>query len=58
LSPARTAELVSTLIEAGLDFIKDDELMANPPHSPFSERFRAVSRVINEYADRTGKKPM
>ena len=32
--------------------------MANPPHSPFSERFRAVSRVINEYADRTGKKPM
>jgi ribulose-bisphosphate carboxylase large chain len=58
LSPAQTAELVSTLIEAGLDFIKDDELMANPPHSPFSERFRAVSRVINDYADRTGKKPM
>ncbi len=58
LSPQQTAELVSTLIEAGLDFIKDDELMANPPHSPFSERFKAVSRVINEYADRTGKKPM
>jgi ribulose-bisphosphate carboxylase large chain len=58
LSPAQTADLVSTLIEAGLDFIKDDELMANPPHSPFSERFKAVSRVINEYADRTGKKPM
>lgn len=58
LSPAQTAELVSTLIEAGLDFIKDDELMANPPHSPFSARFAAVSRVINEYADRTGKKPM
>lgn len=57
-SPAQTAALVSTLIEAGLDFIKDDELMANPPHSPFSERFTAVSRVINEYADRTGKKPM
>ena len=58
LSSQQTAELVSTLIEAGLDFIKDDELMANPPHSPFSERFKAVSRVINEYADRTGKKPM
>ncbi len=57
-SPEQTAALVSTLIEAGLDFIKDDELMANPPHSPFSERFKAVSRVINEYADRTGKKPM
>lgn len=58
LSPAQTADLVKTLIEAGLDFIKDDELMADPPHSPFSERFRAVSRVINEFADRTGKKPM
>jgi ribulose-bisphosphate carboxylase large chain len=58
LSPAQTAALVSTLIEAGLDFIKDDELMANPPHSPFSERFKAVSRVINDYAMRTGKKPM
>ncbi len=58
LTPDATAALVKTLIEAGLDFIKDDELMANPPHSPFSERFAAVSRVINEYAERTGKKPM
>ena len=58
LTPEQTASLVSKLIEAGLDFIKDDELMANPPHSPFSKRFAAVSRVINEYADRTGKKPM
>jgi ribulose-bisphosphate carboxylase large chain len=58
LSPQQTAEMVKTLIEAGLDFIKDDELMANPPHSPFSERFKAVSRVINEYADRVGEKPM
>ncbi len=58
LTPDATAALVKMLIEAGLDFIKDDELMANPPHSPFSERFAAVSRVINEYAMRTGKKPM
>jgi ribulose-bisphosphate carboxylase large chain len=58
LSPAQTAELVRTLIEAGLDFIKDDELMADPPHSPFAERVRAVMRVINEHAERTGKKAM
>jgi ribulose-bisphosphate carboxylase large chain len=49
---------VRTLIEAGLDFIKDDELMADPPHSPFAERVRAVMRVINEHAERTGKKAM
>jgi ribulose-bisphosphate carboxylase large chain len=58
LSPEQTAELVRNLIEAGLDFIKDDELMADPPHSPFAARVAAVMRVINEYADRTGKKPM
>jgi len=58
LSPSQTAELVKTLVEAGIDFIKDDELMANPPHSPFDDRVDAVMRVINAHADRTGKKVM
>jgi 3-oxoisoapionate-4-phosphate transcarboxylase/hydrolase len=56
LTPEQTAALVRTLIEAGLDFIKDDELMADPPHSPFEERVEAVMRVINEHAYRTGKR--
>ena len=58
MSPLQTAELVKTLVEAGIDFIKDDELMANPPHSPFDERVDAIMRVINAHADRTGKKVM
>ena len=58
MSPQQTAELVKTLAEAGIDFIKDDELMANPPHSPFDERVDAIMRVINSHADRTGKKVM
>lgn len=58
LSPEQTASLVNTLCEAGLDFIKDDELMANPPHSPLRERVKAVMWVINGYAERTGKKVM
>jgi len=58
LTPEETAELVKTLVEAGIDFIKDDELMANPPHSPFDKRVDAVMRVINVHADRTGKKVM
>jgi ribulose-bisphosphate carboxylase large chain len=58
LSPAQTAEMVATLAAAGIDFIKDDELMANPSHSPFEERVSAVMRVINAHADRTGRKPM
>jgi len=58
LSPQQTADLVKVLCEAGIDFIKDDELMANPPHSPFEQRVDAIMRVINALADRTGKKVM
>ncbi len=58
LSPAATARQLETLIEAGLDFIKDDELMGDSPHSPFTERVDAVMEVIHRYADRTGKQPM
>jgi ribulose-bisphosphate carboxylase large chain len=58
LSPEQTAGLVKTLAEAGIDFIKDDELMADPPHSPFDERVGAVTRVLNAHAERTGKKVM
>lgn len=58
LSPAQTAELVRRLAEAGIDFIKDDELQADGPHCPFRERLAAVMRVINDHAQRTGKKVM
>lgn len=58
LSPTETAALVKTLVEAGIDFIKDDELLANPPHSPFDERVDAVMAVINAHAEKTGKKVM
>jgi ribulose-bisphosphate carboxylase large chain len=58
LTPEQTADLVKTLARAGIDFIKDDELMANPPHSPFTTRVEAVMRVVNAHADRTGKKVM
>ena len=54
----QTADLVRTLADAGIDFIKDDELQANGPNCPFEERVHKVMRVINEAADRTGKKVM
>jgi ribulose-bisphosphate carboxylase large chain len=57
-SPEQTADLVKTLCEADIDFIKDDELQTNSPHSPLKERVAAVMRVINDHAERTGKKVM
>ncbi|HEY0946551.1 MAG TPA: ribulose-bisphosphate carboxylase large subunit family protein [Opitutaceae bacterium] len=58
LTPPQTAGLVRTLVDAGIDFIKDDELMADPPHSPFDARVDAIMAVLNAHAERTGKKVM
>lgn len=58
LSPQQTAELVRDLGEAGIDFVKDDELMANPPHSPLKQRVELVMHEVNRLADKTGRKIM
>ena len=58
LRPKETAALVRTLVDAGIDFVKDDELQADGPHCPFTERFEAVRQVINSHADKRGRKAM
>lgn len=58
LMPAQIAELVDTLCAADIDFIKDDELTADPPYAPFEERLRAVFPVLRRHADRLGRMPM
>jgi ribulose-bisphosphate carboxylase large chain len=58
LTPEQTADLVRTLGHAGIDFVKDDELMANPPHSLLRDRVRAVMNAVNDVADATGRKVM
>lgn len=58
LSPDDTAAMTTELCQGGIDFIKDDELQSDGPSCPFEERVRAVMRVIDEHADRTGKKVM
>jgi len=58
LDAEQTADLVRLLAEADIDFIKDDELQADGPSCPFEERVRAVMRVINDTAERRGRKVM
>ncbi|MGJ7582196.1 ribulose-bisphosphate carboxylase large subunit family protein [Variovorax sp. RHLX14] len=58
LSAEETAFQVRELVAGGIDFIKDDELQADGPNCPFDERVRAVMRVVNDAAERTGKKAM
>jgi ribulose-bisphosphate carboxylase large chain len=58
LSPAQTAEMVKTLAEAGIDFVKDDELLSSSANSNFNDRVDAIMKVVNAHADNTGKKVM
>jgi ribulose-bisphosphate carboxylase large chain len=58
MSPEATAEQVRVLAEAGIDFIKDDELQTDGPHCPFEDRLAAVMAVLNRHRDHTGKRVM
>jgi ribulose-bisphosphate carboxylase large chain len=58
LSAAETAALVARLCAAGVDFIKDDEVCANPAHAPLAERVPAVMAVVRAHQQRTGKHVM
>jgi len=58
LRPEELRELVRELVAGGIDFIKDDELIGNPPYSPLVERVRVVMEEIDRGAQKTGKKTM
>ncbi|WP_034294610.1 ribulose-bisphosphate carboxylase large subunit family protein [Herbaspirillum sp. RV1423] len=58
LSAVETGELVTQLCEAGVDFIKDDEVCANPVHAPLEQRVREVMRRVRAYQDKSGRRVM
>lgn len=58
LSAQDTAHIVAQLCEAGVDFIKDDELQADGPACPFNERVTLSMAAIRDHAERTGKQVM
>jgi ribulose-bisphosphate carboxylase large chain len=58
LRPPETAVLVKELIDAGVDFIKDDEKLASPAYSPLAERVKAIMPLVLDHEQKTGKKVM
>jgi ribulose-bisphosphate carboxylase large chain len=58
LPPEELRIVVRELAEAGIDFIKDDELMGDPPHSPLRDRVTVVTEELDKVAARTGRRPM
>ncbi len=58
LSAGRLAELCEEGFTGGLDFIKDDELLADAAYNSVSERVRKVTKVLMRAERRTGEKKM
>jgi ribulose-bisphosphate carboxylase large chain len=58
LSVEQTAQLVQQLCEAGVDFIKDDEVCANPAQAPLAQRVPAVMARVRDYEQRSGRRVM
>lgn len=58
LSSDETASIVGQLCAAGLDFIKDDEICADPVCAPLAQRVPAVMAAVRRHQDRTGKAVM
>lgn len=55
LRTGEIADLVETLCRAGVDFIKDDEVAANPACAPLAERIPAIMQRVRDYGERTGR---
>jgi ribulose-bisphosphate carboxylase large chain len=58
LRPHETADMVGELVEAGVDFIKDDEKLMSPAYSPLKERIAAIMPRILDHEQKTGRKVM
>ncbi|KKX33316.1 RuBisCO large subunit C-terminal-like domain-containing protein [Rhizobium sp. LC145] len=58
LSAAEIGRLVERLCNAGIDFIKDDEIAANPAHAPLSERITSVMAAVKRAEDKLGRRVM
>ncbi len=49
-------ELVEELLEGGVDFIKEDEILANPNFCKFRDRIPVISDLVQEYEQKQNRK--
>lgn len=58
LDPEKTAELAYEAARGGVDIIKDDELVCNPPHCPLEARVKAVMPAVKKADEEKGEKTL
>ncbi len=58
VSPAQMAELAYQGAKGGLDFIKDDELIADTAYNSVRERVKTITKALERAEEETGEKTM
>jgi 3-oxoisoapionate-4-phosphate decarboxylase len=53
-----TADMVRELVQADVDFVKDDEKLMSPVYSSLADRVKAIMPIILDREQKTGKKVM
>jgi 3-oxoisoapionate-4-phosphate decarboxylase len=53
-----SAVLVKEVVEAGADFVKDDEKLMSPTYSSLEDRVKAIMPIILDHEQKSGKKCM
>lgn len=48
-------EMVEELLRGGADFIKEDEILANPDFCKFRDRIEIISAIVNDFSDDEGR---
>ena len=48
ISPETLGEMVKELLDGGVDFIKEDEILANPSFCSLEKRVELISNIVNE----------
>lgn len=52
LSPHQLLDMVKQLVDGGVDFIKEDEILSNPSFCKLEDRVPIISEYINSLSDR------
>jgi len=48
-------EMVKEMLEGGVDFIKEDEILGNPYFCRFKERVKKISEMVNDFSEKQGR---
>ncbi len=55
ITVSQLEEMIKEMLEGGVDFIKEDEILGNPSFCRFNERVKRVSGLVNDFSAKEGR---